>query len=71
MTTKNTFDDAVAWLKEAEGKPPVVASRRTQARYNSEFQPIVIHKDDKEGLKKVLQAQKEFTERFSSTQKKK
>lgn len=69
MTTKNTFDDAVAWLKEAEGKPPVIASRRTQARYNSEFQPTVVHKGDKEGLKKILQDHKEFKERFSSTAK--
>ncbi|MFS1430341.1 hypothetical protein LMH73_025305 [Vibrio splendidus] len=62
---KAKVDNAIAWLKSAEGKPPVIASRNTQLRHESEWQNMtIIHKDDKEGLRNALEQSKKFKERY-------
>lgn len=61
--------EAIEWLKSGEGKP-VIASRRTQERHDSEWQnPTVIAKGDVEGLKAALEEHRRFHDKYSVRKK--
>lgn len=58
------IEATMEWANSGKGEP-VIASRRTQERHDSEWQNIkVIHKDDKEGLRKALEESKAFRAKY-------
>lgn len=67
MAKPQNFDlkKAIEWANSGNGEP-VIASRNTQRRHESEFKPVAIPKNDPKALKEHLEKQAAIMERYRS-----